>query len=75
LYSAKDKDFTGEGENFRNAEPASGKDRVLIPGDPERDLSIERRKNGIPLHEQVVTDLSDLGNKFGLTFNNSSESN
>ncbi|MFY9154390.1 MAG: Ldh family oxidoreductase [Prolixibacteraceae bacterium] len=53
---------------FRNAEPAEGQDRVLIPGDPERELTAERLKNGIPLHEQVVKDLQELGNKFGIEF-------
>lgn len=66
------KEFKEEMDNwiqtFRNAEPAAGHERVLIPGDPERELTIERRKNGIPLHELVVKDLSELGTKFGLKF-------
>jgi LDH2 family malate/lactate/ureidoglycolate dehydrogenase len=53
---------------FRNAETADGQDRVLIPGDPERELTIERKRDGIPLHEQVVDDLKELGNKFGINF-------
>lgn len=53
---------------FRNAEPSEGQDRVLIPGDPERELTAERLKNGIPLHEQVVIDLKELGKKFGIEF-------
>lgn len=58
-------------ETFRNAEPAAGYEKVLIPGDPERELTIERLKNGIPLHEQVVNDLQELAKKFSLVFNNS----
>ncbi len=57
-------------QTFRNAETAKGQERVLIPGDPERELTIERQKNGIPLHEQVVKDLEELGNKFGVEFRN-----
>jgi len=57
-------------ETFRNAEPIAGQERVLIPGDPERELTFERMKNGIPLHEQVIKDLHELGEKFGLGFNN-----
>jgi len=57
-------------QTFRNAEPVTGQTRVLIPGDPERELTIERRKNGIPLHEQVINDLHVLGEKLGLDFNN-----
>lgn len=53
-------------QTFRNAETTEGNEKVLIPGDPERELTIEREKNGIPLHEQVVQDLTELGNKFGL---------
>jgi len=55
---------------FRNAEPVAGQERILIPGDPERELTFERMKNGIPLHEQVINDLHELGEKFGLVFNN-----
>jgi len=57
-------------QTFRNAEPVTGQDRVLIPGDPERELTIDRQKNGIPLHEQVINDLHELGEKFGLGFKN-----
>lgn len=53
---------------FRDAEPAFGQERVLIPGDPERELTAERKKNGIPLHEQVVEDLKELGKKFNVEF-------
>lgn len=56
-------------QTFRNAEPVAGQEQVLIPGDPERTLTIERKKNGIPLQEQVVNDLHELGVKFGLEFN------
>ncbi|MDP2889201.1 MAG: Ldh family oxidoreductase [Bacteroidota bacterium] len=58
-------------ETFRNAEPAAGYEKVLIPGDPERELTIERLKNGIPLHEQVINDLQELAAKFSLVFNDS----
>ena len=56
-------------QTFRNAEQISGQEHVLIPGDPERKLTFERKKNGIPLHELVVEDLKRLGEKFGLEFN------
>ena len=55
-------------KTFRNAETSTGQERVLIPGDPERELTFERMKNGIPLHEQVVADLKELSLKFGLKF-------
>ena len=56
-------------ETFRNAEPVLGQDRILIPGDPERELTVERKKNGILLHEQVVKDLKELSEEFSLDFN------
>lgn len=55
-------------QTFRNAEPVVEQEKVLIPGDPERTLTIERKKNGIPLQEQVVKDLQALGEKLGLEF-------
>lgn len=58
-------------ETFRNAEPATGQEEVLIPGDPERELTLERQINGIPIHEQVVTDLQELGTKLNLRFDES----
>jgi len=53
---------------FRNAETIPGKDRVLIPGDPEREFEIERLENGIPLNEKVISDLEKLSNKMGIEF-------
>jgi LDH2 family malate/lactate/ureidoglycolate dehydrogenase len=55
-------------ETFRNAEVSSGNEKVLIPGDPERELTQERSKDGIPLHEQVVADLEELSKKFKVNF-------
>jgi len=49
---------------FRQARPARGRTRVLIPGDPERETSAERIQTGIPLLEPVVNDLQDLAAKF-----------
>jgi L-2-hydroxycarboxylate dehydrogenase (NAD+) len=53
---------------FRTAKTISGKDRVLIPGDPEREATAERIKNGIPLLNSVREDLNDLGKRFGIKF-------
>ena len=49
---------------FRSAKTIKGADSVLIPGDPEREMEKERMKNGIPLVDAVVDDLTALGNKF-----------
>jgi LDH2 family malate/lactate/ureidoglycolate dehydrogenase len=53
---------------FRQAKPVAGQERVLIPGDPERQSEEERRKNGIPLVEAVIHDLHSLGERFALPF-------
>lgn len=50
---------------FKNSTPIEG-EKVLIPGDPERELEKERLQNGIPLLEPVVKDLKQLGNKFSI---------
>ena len=51
---------------FRNAKTAKGQSRVLIPGDPEREMKIKRTEEGIPLLEAVVKDLENLALKFEL---------
>ena len=53
-------------ETFRNAKPVDENQKVLVPGDIERELTDERMKNGIPLLQAVVDDLSSLGEKFGV---------
>ena len=53
---------------FRNAKPTQGNERVIIPGDPERELETERRISGIPLLAPVVEDLIQLGDRFGVKF-------
>ena len=51
---------------FREARPVAGQERVLIPGDPEREMEAQRRANGIPLHEDVLSDLRGLAEKLGI---------
>lgn len=55
-------------QRFRSAQAVEGKN-VIIPGDPERELEIERKANGIPLLEPVVADLQALANRFNVAFN------
>lgn len=52
-------------ERFRSAKSVEG-EKVLIPGDPEREMEAERIKSGIPLLAPVVKDLSELGEKMGV---------
>jgi LDH2 family malate/lactate/ureidoglycolate dehydrogenase len=51
---------------FRAAVPASGYDRVLIPGDPERIIAAERMEQGIPVHEEVEKDLAAIADRLGI---------
>jgi len=53
---------------FRNAKPVDGQEKVLIPGDPEREMMSIRKREGIPLLEPVVKDLQDLADKFDIAF-------
>jgi LDH2 family malate/lactate/ureidoglycolate dehydrogenase len=53
---------------FRAAKPIEGQERVLIPGDPEREMSAQRMHAGIPLNPKVVEDLKILGERFGLVW-------
>jgi L-2-hydroxycarboxylate dehydrogenase (NAD+) len=54
-------------KRFRNAKPAGKFNRVLVPGDPERIMEAERRKNGIPLMHAVVEDLQYLAEHFKIS--------
>lgn len=53
---------------FRSAKPVEGQPRVLIPGDPEREMYAIRLTEGIPLNAKVVEDLKELAKKFDLNF-------
>jgi LDH2 family malate/lactate/ureidoglycolate dehydrogenase len=53
---------------FRSATPAAGHDKVLIPGDPEREMEALRLISGIPLVPAVVEDLKALAAKLNVEF-------
>lgn len=53
---------------FRSAQTAPNQERVLIPGDPERDMEEKRSKHGIPVFSSVAYDLGELGNRLGIRF-------
>jgi LDH2 family malate/lactate/ureidoglycolate dehydrogenase len=55
-------------QRFRNAKPADGFEKVIVPGDPEREVEADRRKNGIMLLDEVVNDLQNLGKRFEVEF-------
>lgn len=61
------KDMDNWIQRFRAAETIDGYDQVLIPGDPERLFEIQRMKEGIPILETVVEDLTKVGSKFNIS--------
>lgn len=67
-------EFKGHMDNwitrFRSATPVEGEERVLIPGDPEREMEHERMNSGIPVNDKVVEDLKALAVRFGITLTN-----
>jgi len=55
-------------KRFRSAKTIEGQKKVIIPGDPEREIQAIRLKQGIPLLHAVVEDLQFLGEKFDVFF-------
>ena len=55
-------------KRFRSAKSIDDQQRVLIPGDPEREMENLRMKNGIPLLTPVIDDLKFLAEKFSVDF-------
>ncbi len=53
-------------ERFRNAIPAPGHEKVLIPGDPEREMETIRSTQGWELVDAVETDLQAVAQKFAI---------
>jgi L-2-hydroxycarboxylate dehydrogenase (NAD+) len=55
-------------ERFRQSRTIEGQEKVLIPGDPERQMEEERLQQGIPLLQPVVEDLKSLSQRFDVEF-------
>jgi L-2-hydroxycarboxylate dehydrogenase (NAD+) len=53
---------------FRSAKTIESEEKLIIPGDPEREMTKERLEKGIPLNEKVIDDLKQLGEKIGAKF-------
>ena len=53
-------------ETMRGARPVKGQDRVLIPGDTERENEERISREGIELISQVVADLETIAEKTGV---------
>ena len=68
----KSEDFKSDMDNwlrrFRGAKPVAEQERVLVPGDPERETEKERREKGISLLPVVLEDLQNIAGKFNIQF-------
>jgi Malate/L-lactate dehydrogenases len=53
---------------FRSSKPAEGQERVLIPGDPEREAEIRIRKDGIKLVPAIKEDLLKIAEELKIEF-------
>lgn len=55
-------------KRFKSADTIEGQKEVIIPGEPEAALYIERQKNGIPLIDAVYNDLKILCKELDVAF-------
>lgn len=55
-------------ETFRTSKPAEGQERVLIPGDPEREAEARIMKEGIKLVPAIKDDLVRIARELGISF-------
>lgn len=52
---------------FRGAASIEGQQKVIVPGDPEREAQQQRMQQGIPVESSVVKDLQQVAVQFSLT--------
>ena len=55
-------------KRFRTSKPVEGQHRGYIPGEIERETEQVRIKDGIPLLDQVISNLENLGEKYDIPF-------
>jgi L-2-hydroxycarboxylate dehydrogenase (NAD+) len=53
---------------FRSATPAEGHDKVLIPGDPEREAEVRNMRDGINLVPAIKNDLVEIARELNIPF-------
>ncbi len=51
-------------KRFRNAKPIDENQPVIVPGDPERDFELDRMRNGISLHPEIISGLQKLAEDY-----------
>ncbi|MEN9510669.1 MAG: hypothetical protein RLZZ370_488 [Bacteroidota bacterium] len=53
---------------FRDTRPAASGNPVIIPGAPEQEMYETRLREGIPLNDKVLADLTQLGQSLNIQF-------
>ncbi len=53
---------------FRKATPAEGREKVIIPGDPEREKEIKIRAEGLCVLPAIVKDLKEIAEALKIDF-------
>jgi LDH2 family malate/lactate/ureidoglycolate dehydrogenase len=53
---------------FRNAKPAKGKEKVIIPGDPEREKEARIRAEGISVLNAISCEMKEIAIDLGIPF-------
>jgi len=48
---------------FRNSNPTEGHEKVLVPGDPERENEIKRMKEGIPVMPLLIEKVNEIADE------------
>ncbi|MFH0865503.1 MAG: Ldh family oxidoreductase, partial [Bacteroidota bacterium] len=51
---------------FRNSKPAEGHEKVLVPGDPERENEAKRMKEGIPILPVLIEKVNEIAVELGV---------
>lgn len=55
-------------ETFRKAKPANGREKVIIPGEPEREKEMKIRAEGITILPAIVKEIREIADELGVEF-------